>query len=799
VVSLLILYLMDRYLAIVFVVVSLAILYLMDRYDVPSLLISRGGIYATKLRLAFKPIIVTDGEIFSAISGSSLCPATFRTTVDGGSYRTLWEEYQKFRVSCAASKVLGDPETIPALLDDLKRRFPGELKKILRQADEYVRDRFNPFGVGTVTLGKDFSWRDFPSRGNDVIYVWELSTLQHLTGLAQAYRLTGNKEYLNTIVRHLSSWMAENPIDNSVNWEAAMEESLRLYSLVWVNGILSGHDGARELSPLLTKAVYGHARAVSERLDKPRKKNNHGILAAMGLYFFAVSYPEFRQSPAWKDYAERRILDELELQYTTAGVHKEYAPAYHKLLLAAYLQYLVTKRKLNEPVPEAILARIKAQLYYLRDVADPTGKVFLIGDSDDHYFLRLAETDFSDVEPTLHLGALLFSLPQLSRPSRAAEWDAKWILGDPLYKKLASSLGAAIPSRPGDDRRLHVYWEEGYFRIDSEDLLLFGDFSRLGGEPHFAGHNHADISSFLLWDKHGPIVIDPGTYTYRSSLSTKGIVWRDFLRSSTAHNTTSADGLSQAAPAGDFGYKTWPNVSLLFATAIGDLFFVGGEHDAYQNHIGRTVRVFLLVGRNLLVVDWFPESAGTHTYETNLVLADQAAQSQGNTVRLKEGKITWLTDAHTEARLLVGSYDPPGGWRSPSYGLLLPTAQIRIRRTVPGPVASAFLITLSGENSGTTEPQELVLDRLASGGYAIRFDGLENSVGVLLNPAKDRGESPVSFGGWSTDAAIAAYEVKPKGRAVAYDGTYLHSPGLESEIHFLKRREPVGCVGFGNH
>ena len=81
---------------------------------------------------------------------------------------------------------------------------------------------------------------------------------------------------------------------------------------------------------------------------------------------------------------------------------------YHRLLLDGYLQYLVIKRKLGEPVPAENLSRIRAQLAFMNVMTSPTGHVPLIGDSDDHKFLRLETSRYDDVTPTLYLGSLLF-------------------------------------------------------------------------------------------------------------------------------------------------------------------------------------------------------------------------------------------------------------------------------------------------------------------------------------------------------------------------------------------------------
>lgn len=764
-----------------------AMLYTADRYDIPSWLVYQVKRRAFELKLTLRPVVVSDEEIFDSLLLSPDLPGPLREAVEERSYGAAWEQYWKLRSRHSTSKVFVDPEDRPRLVAFLKQSYPRELQKIVAAADRYVGDRFSPFGSGDAVLGDDFWWTDFPPGNNDVIFIWEINTLQHLTLLAQAYVLTGRRQYFETIVRHLESWTAGNPIENSVNWRDPMEVSLRLHSLLWTGEILAGEGASRDLFPLLTKTVFAHARYVSDHMDRPRKRNNHGIFAPMGLYFFAVNYPELARSAGWKSYAEERILEELELQYTDSGVHKEYAPCYHLPLLDSYLQYLVAKIRLGESVPERVRRRIEAQVSFLRDVSGDDGVLFLMGDSSDHHFLRMTVDSYASSGPTLHLGSLLFSTPEFSAPAPAAVWESAWLLGYGLFDRLSSGLGQAGAS-PGSGRpELRVYRDEGFVRIRNGHLLFFGDFSRFGREAVFMGHNHCDITSFLLYEDGRAIVTDPGTFTYRRSLRSEGVRWRDFLRSAAAHNTTVVDGLSQAVPINDFEYGSWPEAGLLAAGRSGDLFLVVGEHRAYESAAGRSLRIFVMGGRSLLAIDWFPESAGRHAYETNLLLEQEDAKLLEGRVILEDGILLCMDGEGAERRILRGSYDPPGGWRSPSYGSLVEAAQFRCRRMVEGPAVMSFLVNLEdrGKPGSGGEP---VLRPLSGGRYAVLASFGGDSVVVLLNQSEDRSASPAGYGGCTTDALVAAFREGGDARyAVVFGGAFFRSPDSRSRVTYLGR------------
>lgn len=784
---------------VILLVAAVPGIYLLDRHDVPSLLIYRARAGIKALKLTLRPIVITDEEVFGAISGSEALPDALKSAAARGDYGRAWALYREARARNATSGMLVDAGGLEDLLGFLRRSLPGELEKVLDAAGGYAADRFTVLGRGPVTLGEDFTWTSFPPGDGDVIYIWEASTLKHLILLAEARLFTGEERYFDAIARHLGSWLEENPIENSINWADPMEVSLRLCSLLWMGEILAGDGRLGEIHPELVRAIYAHARHIAAYIDSPRKKNNHGIFAAAGLYFFSIAYPEFREAPAWKSFSERRLLDELELQYTDRGVQKEFAPAYHLPLLDVYLHYLAVKAKLGEDVPGRTRRRIGDQVRFLRDVTDPGGKIFPVGDSSDQHFLRLAPDEYRDAYPTLYLGALLSGSRETAPGDAGALWEAAWLLGLPLHDSLYAAMAQPLPEGSGGVQ-IARYLQEGFARIESGDMLLFCDFSRLGAEPQFMGHNHCDIGSFILWRRGAPVVIDPGTYTYRGSVDHDGVHWRDFLRSSRAHNTITVDGRSHAEPVNDFEYRDWPQAKLLAAAAAGDFFVAAGEHGVYEDIAGRAFRIVTGSGSSILVVDLFPESDGSHTYETNIILGADGAVSKGGGIALNGGSILWSAASETAATLLRGSCDPPGGWRSPSYGMLRESDQLRLRRSADGPAASAFLIDLGDESGGdphgarAVEPHGIppgnphgapTVDRLSERSFAFHVRSKNDSIVVLVNAERDRTALPAAFRDLLTDAFISVFLVQTESRVFVLGGTYFKSPGPEPEIEYV--------------
>ncbi len=724
-------------LGIVLLLLAVGGLYLLDRYNIPSWMITKYHKYSKQLRLTLKPIVVTDQMVLEPLAASGLMPRSVADAVGEGRFDEAWAHYRVWRSKSAVGDILPPEST---------------LEFAVQHASELADDLFYVFGKGPYRLGQDFTWTEFPPGKGDVVYVWDLNTLRHFAPLAQAYVSTGDARFADAISRQLASWQAQNPIDNSVSWRAPMEASLRLSTFCWVTRAMAPHlDGP--LYAELVKAMYGHARFIARYIDAPRKINNHAIFAAIGLYLFAAQYPEFPEAAGWKVLSEKRLLDELDSQYTKAGVHKENASHYHKALTDVYLHYLIAKMRLGEPAQPEVTARIAGQLRFLQGVTGADGELFRIGDSSDALFLELGGAVF-DTGPTLHLGALLLSRPEHAVPTPEARRAAKWALGEPLYTTLAQQLEQAGPRPLRAD--LSTWPESGFFRIDSAGTTLFGDLGPIGGAPHLAGHDHADTTSFVLWQDDRQVVLDPGTYTYRSQVVAHNLVWRDYFRSTAAHNAVSVDGLSQALPAaGGFGYRSRPAARMLFAGNEGDLFAVGGEHFAYRDQVGAVRRIFVMVAGELLVVDWFPESRGRHEYATTLNLPDRQDTPSK--------KVLW-----TMTKAGVNGAQTVAGWASRAYGSLEPSPLVRRVTAHTGPAVQAFAIVRQPDAAAAPTVTSL------ADGFAVTARLAGRPITVLL--AGQAGAT--RFENWSTDAQVAVFEAQSGGRALLFGGTRLSAPGV---------------------
>src|SRR5690606_12565044 len=112
-------------------------------------------------------------------------------------------------------------------------------------ANAAVGGRFDLLGSGPRALGDRPRWREdlytgtewplTPSSrlpilrgdGSDIRTVWELGRCYHFLPLARAFWKTGRPKYRDAFVRHVESWLDENPLGRGPHWASPMDAAIR--------------------------------------------------------------------------------------------------------------------------------------------------------------------------------------------------------------------------------------------------------------------------------------------------------------------------------------------------------------------------------------------------------------------------------------------------------------------------------------------------------------------------------------------------------------------------------------------
>ena len=528
----------------------------------------------------------------------------FRLRQEAGNLAMFLRPPAGAEARAAGAGSLPDAAAVAAAL----RRTPYA-DEVERLAEEILRHRFPILGL-TVETGPTIDWRrdyvhevssgtpyfrrspylDF-SRVGDHKVVWELNRHQHLTLLAQAFRLTGRREYVDEAFRQVESWLDSNPFLRGINWASALEVAFRALSWVWLWHMV-GDEMPDALRGRFLTALERHGRYLELNVSVYFSPNTHLLGEAVALHALGVLFPAFPRAARWARTGGRLVEQQMERQVREDGSHFEQSAYYHVYALDFFLLY----RLLGKP-SGAYDARLAAMAEYLDALLGVSGVLPLIGDDDGgrlfHPYGERARFGCA----TMATCAVLLQRPEWLRDTGDLAEQAAWWLGSEVLGARTTGLAPRI-SRLFADGGTAIMASGGV-----QVVVKAGPFGEGSG-----GHSHSDVLSLTARVGCREILIDPGTFTYVADP-----VERNRFRGSAAHNTVRIDGRDQAVPAGPFRWNDKPTVKVReWAT--------GAERDyldascAYGGFTHRR-RVVFLKPATVFVLDTVDGPPGDRTVE----------------------------------------------------------------------------------------------------------------------------------------------------------------------------------------
>ncbi|HWA42732.1 MAG TPA: alginate lyase family protein [Hypericibacter adhaerens] len=548
----------------------------------------------------------------------------------------------------------------------------GRPRADLAPSPDWFRDGGTDFSASRGNYSFDIDWRQgAPDR--DVKRVWELSRHHHLTLLAAAYTLTGENRYAERIAEHLLSWWQANPFLSGIHWTMGIEVGMRLIAWVWIRRLLQSWSDAPALferNPLFLRQLYGHQLYLARFRSHSSSANNHLLAEAAGLFAASCAFRGFAETDRWRAQAMAVLRREIPRQTFTDGVNRELATDYHlfvlELALTAMLEGYAAGFPLGRDVWRAAQAMTDAMAAWL----DANGNVPRQGDSDDCTALLLDAPAQPRPDSLLATGASLFTAAPWWPPVRhgglrAAFWAA--LAPEPL----------ALSPRPA--ARPSLFPDAGMAFLRGETRAGDEIWCRCDHGPHgllpLAAHAHADALSVELRIGGVEILADPGTGCYQSEPR-----WRDYFRSTLAHNTIELDDQEQSVAGGMFLWLKPARSRLIAATGLdgGPVAEWQAAHDGY---------------RRLPIKASHERSVRLDRADATLAVLDRLDLARLGRCRLAfhfgpavevrlEGSTAWLgwsvgsaarwaqmtLPAELTWSLWRGSDDPPLGWYSAGFG-----------------------------------------------------------------------------------------------------------------------------------
>ena len=585
--------------------------------------------------------------------------------------------------------------TLP--LAALQQVPPDVRDRLIEAADQLLDGRWEILGVERKDMG-DPDWFFDPVTGRrapehdyslgidsrsetvsgNVKQVWELSRLHHLTLLAAAFALSGERRYAERVADHLRSWWAKNRFLSGIHWTSGIELGIRLISFVWIRRLLDAWDGVESLfddNPDARVQIWWHQRFLAGFQSRGSSANNHVIAEAAGQLIASLAFPWFPESEGWEVHARALLEDELRRNTFPSGLNRELASDYHVLVTELGLLAVAEADRAGRPLSDGTLQLLSGMLDAAASIVDVRLGRPRQGDSDDGRALLLDDPGGNRWESLLALGGSIFGTPQWWP---VAEVDTKSVL--------VSSLAVRHPGVEHHSRRGSHFADAGLTIMrstlpDGREL-----WCRCDAGPHgylsIAAHAHADALSVEVRVDGVEVLADPGTYCYQGNQE-----WRGFFRSTVGHNAVEVGGVDQSVSGGPTLWSRHASTRLVEVATRddGEVDRWVAEHDGYVRLDPPAIhrRRVEISGRELRMVDTV-ETEGTHPVRVGFHLGpDVEAALEGMVVRMQ-----WLTRegrrSTAELRLcdgvtwtcVRGLTQPVMGWYSAGFGRKRPAWSI---------------------------------------------------------------------------------------------------------------------------
>jgi hypothetical protein len=533
-------------------------------------------------------------------------------------------------------------------------------------AEQIRKHQFPILGL-TIDTGPEIPWRRDHTSGveSDMRYfrripyldvrrcgdhkvIWEPNRHQHLVLLAQAFCFSGNADYLIEIRSQLESWFAANPYKWGINWVSALEVGLRALSWIWTYRLI-GEKMIAEFRMQWLRQLYRHGCHLENNLSVYFSPNTHLLGEALALHALGLFFTGFPRAARWEQTGARVMREQMERQVHADGSHVEQSTYYHLYAMDMFLLHAILAKPDRE-----YMDKLEKMAEYLHAVMGPSRVMPFLGDDDGGRLFHPYGDRARFPRATMATASIVLD-------RKHWQWDVK-----DLHEQAVWWLGAGVLDRkPGEgkwDSRL--FSDAGVAALTAGSNQMIFDAGSFG--PWGAGHSHADALSIIVRAGDQEILIDPGTCTYVGEQK-----WRDWFRSTEAHNTVRVDGRDQATPAGPFRWTNHPDVTILS-------WKTNAKRDAIQaecRYRGLTHRRSVEFQKPdlILIIDEVNGPLGEHEVE----------------------QLWHLGSLDARARLVL----PEGGeliesWRSDVFGEKHSSPMVRLRRKCALPVRFEVKIVL---------------------------------------------------------------------------------------------------------
>ncbi len=430
----------------------------------------------------------------------------------------------------------------------------------------------------------------------------------------------------------IESWIATARVGLSDGWDA-YPLSLRTVNWIYAYTLVAERESDSSFLARWRTSIFQQLDFLSHHLEK-HLLANHLFKNIKALVIGGLFFAHTKRGQEWLAEGERRLADELAEQVLADGGHYERAPMYHAQTLGDALEcYALLKAFGRSSATESMRGSLVKMARHLAALSYADGSLALFNDS-----ANAVET----------------------RPL-------------PLLEAVSRVCGETVSSSTGN------FADSGYYVWQSVDRLekIVVD----AGEPSVAyntAHAHCDMLSYELRLNGAPLVVDSGVHGYG------GDEFREYCRSTRAHNTVMVDDVEQSEVWGTFRVARRAQALWADATENAEGWSFEGEVQGYgTNGLSHSRQVKRFASGEWEVTDQLSlrkVKAGGNGVKSFIHLHPAVSVSrEGNDFlcETQSGKIVIEPFGEITAELVIGASSPQvQGWWFPEFGVALPSAVI---------------------------------------------------------------------------------------------------------------------------
>jgi uncharacterized heparinase superfamily protein len=530
-----------------------------------------------------------------------------------------------------------------------------------------------------VPLGTPVNWNP---TGTTRLWRYNLHYFDYALDLALLADRENDQASADALGRLLRDWIEHNPIGQGVGWHSypiarRIVNWIQAVTLATLRKVFPDSKSEAQFN----RSLYQQARFLEDHLEFDCLGNhllaNGKALLFAGLFFGGAA------GNRWHDKGQRILWSGLREQILDDGGHEERSPMYHTIVLQDYLEVVLAEQLNKRKIPGWVRERLIQMADYLDGILHPDGQIPLFGDSafgiahcpEDVLAAseRLLGTTgrWSNVKPANY--AALLAFPENTNSSQAD------------LQRISSNCWPAT----------------GYAKIQGEQPgnQLIVDTKPLG-PAHLPAHGHCSLFSYELSLEGKRIIVDSGVEEYETGH------WRDFWRSTRAHNTLTVDGAEQSEMWASFraGHRAALQQCAFAENDRGAIFV--GRHGGFATQKFPTPhrRVIAHLNEGIWLVFDQVFGHGSHRIDSYVHFHPLAwCRISGDRVEFGRDETRAYVypmknaPAHQVAiSLAKGSTNPIQGWYAPEFGKREPNHVICMSVEAKLPWQSGYLIVPDG-------------------------------------------------------------------------------------------------------